>query len=314
MSEFACPDCIAAMPEAKFWLTLIVVIGMSLVSLLIARGSFIKARMIEDMPTSLIRSASQGFVELTGLATVRDGPLKAPLTGQPCLWWRYKIERLQKSGKSSSWRTIDKGTSNHSFFMDDGSGICRIDPQGADISCLHKKVWHGHSSAPPTATITAKPGFLNRLQPLIGRGRYRYTEFLIRDGDPLYLLGHFVSDATGQRTLTIDQVAGKLIREWKQNFDNLLVRFDADGNGTLDEGEWQRVQEAAKHAALDHRPEPEDISYHAVVKPEDRSLPYLIGSHGQEALSRKYRYWASAAAASFLLTGSVATWLLTSRF
>jgi E3 Ubiquitin ligase. len=316
MTEFFCPDCIAAMPAAKFWIVFALASGFAIAALLSARANFIKSRLIEDMPTSLIRSASQGYVELVGLAALHGDALSAPLTGKPCLWWRYKIERHQKSGKSSSWKTIEKGASTSSFYMDDGSGVCRIDPAGADISCLHKKVWYGHSRTPPTATIKApKPSLLNRLQPLMGAGRYRYTEFLIREGDPLYLLGHFVSDASGRRTLTLDQVAGQVIREWKKDFDNLLVRFDSDGNGRLDEKEWSLVQQAAQGEAFKLRGERAfEAPEHSVTKPEDRSLPYLIGSHGQEALSRKFRWWALASAAAFIAAGAFATWLSSSRF
>lgn len=304
------------MPAAKFWIVFLLASGFAAFALISARKNFIKSRLIEDMPTSLIRSASQGYVELVGLATLKGQGLKAPLSGRPCLWWRYKIERHQKSGKSSSWKTVEKGVSKSDFFMDDGSGICRIEPAGAEISCLHKKIWYGHSRTPPTATIKApKPGLLNRLQPFLNSGRYRYTEFLIREGDPLYLLGHFVSDASGQRTLSIDQVAGQVIREWKKDFDNLLVRFDRDGNGRLDDKEWSLVQQAAKTQAVKKRTETaaKDMD-HSVTKPADSSLPYLIGSQGQESLSRKFRWWALASAAAFMSSGALAAWLSSSRF
>ena len=200
------------MPAAKFWIGLCMVLVFTLAALFYARKNFVKARLIEDMPTSRVRSASQGYVELIGTAMTRGVPLVAPLTSRPCLWWRYKIERYQKSGKSSSWRTIDSGVSKSPFFMQDETGVCRVEPDGAEISCLHNKTWRGSSRVPATATLTAKPEFFDKITPFSGFGRYRYTEYLILEGDPLYLLGHFVSDATGKRVLSIDQVAGKIIR------------------------------------------------------------------------------------------------------
>lgn len=315
MEELFCQPCIAVMPAGKFWLSFLIVTAVSFFCLLWAKNSFIKARLIEDMPTSRIRSASQGYVELVGLATLQGQPLTAPLTGQPCLWWRYKIERYQKSGKSRSWTTVDRGASTEPFFMDDGSGICRIEPEGADISCLHKKVWYGSSRLPHTAVLTLQPTLLNRFAGLMTTGRYRYTELLIRDGDPLYLLGHFISDATGRRVLTIDQIAGQLIREWKRNYQDFLVRFDSDGNGSLDDTEWLKARDAAGEEALRIQAANSGAdAEHVVKKPEDSGLPYLIGSHGQEALSRKFRWSALGGAALFLAAGAMATWLLSSRF
>ena len=64
---------------------------------------------IADTPTSKIRSASQGYVELSGTIEKADSPdiqpLSGPLTGLPCVWYRYSIERYRRSGKSSHWQT-----------------------------------------------------------------------------------------------------------------------------------------------------------------------------------------------------------------
>lgn len=315
MEEFFCGPCIAAMPAAKFWFGFVAITLCSAAALYFARRSFVRARLIEDMPTSRVRSASQGYVELSGLAKLQGNPLTAPLTAQPCLWWRYAIERHQQSGKSSSWSTIDKGASAEPFFMADGTGICRVDPDGAEIHCLHKKVWRGSKRLPETAVLTYQPGVLERLSPMFSTGDYRYTEYVIKDGDPLYLLGHFVSDATGSRVLTIDQIAGRIIRDWKQDYKNLLVTFDKDGNGQLDETEWLKVRDAATREAMKQQQTNGSAEVdHLLRKPDDSGLPYLIGSHGQEVLSKRFRWQAMGGAGGFLLLGAFATWMFGSRF
>lgn len=302
------------MPTGKFWLLFVVVCGLSVAALWTARSSFIRARLIEDMPTSRIRSASQGYVELIGLADARGNQLVSPLAGLPCLWWRYRVERYQQSRKSSSWVTVDKGVSTAPFFMADGSGFCRVEPDGAEVSCLHRRRWYGRTPKPEGSSTAEKSGLLARLGHLSQGRRYRYTEHLIRDGDPLYLLGHFVTDSKGRRTLAIDQAVGQLIRQWKKDFRQLLVRFDSDGNGLLDEAEWQRVRASAEKSALrSPRPEPDDHAPHALIKPEEGDRPFLIGSHGQESLSSRYRWRALGGAGFFLAAGALATWMISSR-
>src|SRR5690606_9806630 len=59
------------------------------------------ARTIEDTPTSKIRSAAQGYVELSGTASSTGETIAAPLSGTPCLWYRYTIERYERSGKQT---------------------------------------------------------------------------------------------------------------------------------------------------------------------------------------------------------------------
>lgn len=317
MEEFFCGACIAAMPGGKFYPALALTVATSVFGLFRGLRYLFKARLIEDMPTSRIRSASQGYAEFIGLALLRGEPLSAPLTGRPCLWWRYTIERLQKSGKSTSWRVIERDQSKHPFYLDDGSGVCRIEPQGAEIACHHRQRWQGSERRPRALLPTEKPGLLQSLGSLrisVGE-RYRYTEFLIREGDPLYVLGHFVSDATGRRLLTVDQVSGQLIRHWKQDFKQLLVRFDEDGNGQLDADEWQKVTAAAQQEALQvQRQNAAAEVEHSVRKPESGGLPYLIGSQAQEQISRNFRFQALAFCALFLAAGAMATWLATHRF
>ncbi len=199
--------------------------------------------------------------------------------------------------------------------MDDGTGICRVEPEGAEIACLHRKVWYGHSRRPSSASIAASKGLLDKVSMLGGSNRYRYTEYLIREGDPLYLLGHFISDASGRRTLTVDQVTGRIVRQWKRDYDQLMVRFDADGNGILDEEEWQTVRHSAREQArAEQRATNGEPAEHALVKPDNGGLPFIIGSRGQDHLSRQYRWRAALGAIAFLAAGAMTTWLLTGRF
>jgi len=61
------------------------------------------ARLIEDTPTSRIRSAAQGYVELAGRCRPLDGTQNlAPLTQRPCVWWSYRIQQKAESGQVAS--------------------------------------------------------------------------------------------------------------------------------------------------------------------------------------------------------------------
>jgi hypothetical protein len=67
---------------------------------------FRRARALADTDTARIRSAPQGYVELKGRAGLMDGdPIIAPLSGLPCCWYRYRIERKTSDGK---WKIIDR--------------------------------------------------------------------------------------------------------------------------------------------------------------------------------------------------------------
>ncbi|WP_461518359.1 GIDE domain-containing protein [Porticoccus sp.] len=299
-------------PEFAVWLT--IACAVSLFSLKKGHRQFKRARLIEDMPTSKIRSASQGYTELVGVAELQGHPQLAPLSNTLCLWWRYTIEKYQSSGKSSHWVTVEKRVCGQPFYLRDSTGICQIDATGADISCKHRHVWYGST---PKPIGTPKPGALTSgffsLNSGFGR-RYRYSEYLILEGDPLYTLGEFITDSTGQRALSPQQLRGDILRAWKADFSSLLEKFDHNGDGELDLREWQIVQDAALQEA--HRQQRELVqqpAQHLLTKPRHQGLPFIIGSDEQQQLSSRFRRGAVLYSGGFLLAGSLASWLLGSR-
>ena len=129
---------IAAHSESRAgWITCLAL--MCAVSLIAWTSTFRRRRAIIDTPTSRIVSAAQGYVELSGQGRGLDDPqLLAPLTHQPCLWYRYKIE--ERTGQDK-WRTVDSGESNTAFILEDGSGRCVVDVEGAEIMTPHRRSW-----------------------------------------------------------------------------------------------------------------------------------------------------------------------------
>jgi len=317
MNNFFCRPCIAGEPMAQFLLWAVLLLAAAAFALYLAYRNFKKSRLIEDMPTSLIRSASQGFTELIGVAKTHDEHLAAPLSATPCLWWYYSIEQYKSSGKSSSWVKLESGSSEQAFNIDDSSGLCQVMPKGADLSSRHHRQWQGRQRHPLGGSGTkASSTWASLLTTNIGFGaRYRYTERMIKEHDPLYILGHFTTDSAGKRSLSVEKMTGNILRSWKQDFAGLLKQYDRNGDGKLDIAEWKNVQQAAKKEALKQQRETsQQEKEHAIVKPSDTGLPFLIGSDEQDALSSRYRWHAIGWSLAFLLAGSGATWYISARF
>ncbi|MCY1282828.1 E3 Ubiquitin ligase [compost metagenome] len=268
-----------------------------------------QARHLLDTPTSKIRSAAQGYVELYGVleelpeAQIR-GPLHAPLTGKPCLWWRFKIEEYQSSGKKRSWRVLESGTSDAWLRLDDRTGECLIDPRGAEVRPAIREVWQGHLRHP---LGPAPSGFLGWLS---SGKRYRYTEERLHAGQPLYAIGDFRTSGGGRQGLDLEAAQKAVIREWKGDFAGLLQRFDRDGNGQLDDQEWNRVRLAAQLEAEDrHRQASAQPARNRLGKPGE-ARPFILANAGEDEIARGF-YWQAAGGAALCLAGALATaWLL----
>ena len=316
LAALFCSECIAAMDSGEFS----IYVGLSIIATLFflrrTHRQFHRSRLIADMPTSRIRSASQGFTELVGIARKDEHPNLSPLSGELCLWWRYTIEEYKRSGKNSHWVTIEKKQSSSGFLLEDMTGTCYVEPDGAEISCYHTRTWYGNTRRPIGATHHAK----TQKHPLMAQigsfgRRYRYTEHLIKEGDPLYALGHFSSHSNPLQHLSLEQMTGDILRSWKQDFSALVKRFDINKDGQLNTDEWQLARHAARWQAKEEKQlSTRQPTTHSISEPAHRGLPFIISSHEQSRLGTRFRNGAILAAISFLLAGTAATWLLSSRF
>ena len=286
-----------------FAITFAFALGLCLFGAWGAVNHYRRARFMLDTPTSKIRSAAQGYVELNGqLKAVEGVALQAPLTGTPCLWWRYRIEEYQRGKDRAQWRVVDSGVSSEPFQLDDGTGRCLIDPRGAHISTQLRKSWQGNQRH-PRASVAG--GLMSQM---LGVGsRYRYVEERLQEGQALYAIGQF---RTVEALADAEQLNKALIKHWKADFAGLLERFDHDGNGELDAQEWERVRQAARVqverqlAAQAGAP-----AVNRLAKPSE-NLPFVLSDVSEQQQVRRF-YWRTAGCAMIGLVGALAcAWLL----
>ncbi len=299
---------IAAADADSFWIW-------TGVSLLFGIGAFWgsfatlkKARLIENTPTSRIRSAAQGYVELEGDARLLPGPdILSPLSGQRCCWWQYQVERQEtvvRNGKrTSEWHTIESDVSDSLFLLVDQTGECVVDPQGANVDPSLRRQWRGSTQRPQQ--VPEKSSFFQF-------GDYRYTEKMIQFGVPLYALGQFRSQ-TAHLELNESADAAALLREWKADQATLLKRFDRNGDGQIDLNEWEAVRRAALEQARTHALEQTlDTDIHVLCRPAD-GRPFILSTHAQHELTRKHRIGSAIWLLVSLLTSTAGVFALTAR-
>ena len=240
------------------------------ISLIAWMSTYRRARAIDDTPTSKVASAAQGYTELQGRGRPLAGPpVDSPLTHRPCLWFRFIVER--KDG--DKWVHDSSGESDASFILDDGSGLCLVDPEGAEILPTHKETW--------------------------SQSDHRYTEWLLLENEVLYALGQFHTRGSVDLQLDRNEDVKALLAEWKKEPQDLLKRFDLDGNGELDLREWELARAmASREVARMHREARQQSELHIMRQPEDGRL-YLISSLPPDKLARRYRWWSIAHLAIF---------------
>src|SRR3569832_2694177 len=107
----------------EYRMLVMVVIAVAVGAFIAAFVSLRRARLIEATPTSRIRSAAQGYVELAGAAVMMEGvPIIAPLTLLPCAWYRYREEeRVVFFRVVAWWCSFRRGTRDGIYVMRDVS-------------------------------------------------------------------------------------------------------------------------------------------------------------------------------------------------
>ena len=220
---------------------------------------------IGGTPTSRIASAAQGYVELVGRALPHPGgALRSRFSLLPCVWYQYHIEQRERDGK---WHRVESGRSEDSFLLDDGSGLCLIDPENAEV-------------LPRRTEVSTK-----------GRD-YRCTESLILPQEQVYAIGEFSTIGGENTDLNLDQDVGELLGAWKRNKPALLARFDLDKDGQIGEREWMLARsQARREVRKTHNEIRTQPGTHMLHQPRDGRL-FLISNIDAEKLERRYTWWA----------------------
>ena len=219
---------------------------------------------VADTPTSRISSAPQGFVEIVGKGVHPPGHrLISPISGLPCLWYRYIIE--EKSG--NKWQRVDSGVSVEIFGLNDSTGTALIDPDEAEIITSNKQV--------------------------MVKGHYRHTEWTLIEGETLYVLGEHVTIGGANTDLDYRQDVSNLLAEWKRDKSDLVKRFDVDGDGNISLEEWELARSTArKQVEREHHEIRLENGAHLLRKPSARL--FLIANRTPEHMASRYRFWAWA--------------------
>lgn len=277
----------------------VVFLGISTVAAFYFAFRFLRhTRLIEDTPTSKVRSAAQGYVELEGTTRVLEsGDVLSALTKTPCVWWAYDIAKRVKTKNGHSWSSIKKDTSLEPFQLEDDTGRCVVNPAGAEVVTQHDSTWYGNSEWP----ISGPGGS--------GSGSYRYIERLIHRGALVYALGLFkttnvAADATEERA-----ALSALLAAWKEDAGKMKL-LDVNRDGKVDLKEWEAARRVALKELRQARQPVHIDGLHSLSKAELSSQPFILSSVLQKDLCRRWRIYAALCFAWFLIGGSLFVWQL----
>jgi len=231
---------------------------------------FNRRRAVEDVPTSRIGAAAQGYVEVFGEAFRL--PEVEPLfsrDGVPCLWYRTVGDVAPEAGMDGTHKP---------FGIRDRTGAAIVFPQGALIAAINRYKWRG-------------------------LGGERFAEDRIFAGDELYVLGEF---GTGEPKFEFEAEVAERLRRWRAAG---LARFDANRDGELDSAEdWAMRMQAVREAERAEREVlAGHMPVNLLSRPGD-GRSFVIATRSQASLRARFRAWEMAGIGAFLVGAWGAAW------
>jgi len=257
-------------------------------------------RWIEQTPTSKTRSLAMGLVEIKGIGE-RIYNLLSPISLAPCVYYRLRKYRRKNDGGNSQWvLTADIDSGPIDFYVRDETGRVRVDPWGAKIkaNCTETFVAGMHAG-------------LGRMLEIPDNAKY--VEETVQEGAPIYVLGF--ASSPPKDTVTLHWRVTEKLRQLKQDRAKLM-RFDANGDGQIDQQEWEtaraEMELAAEREAL--RDPAVSGAADAVIGRPPAPLPFVISDASEKALTAKYLYLSLGLFAGAVLAAMAGTLLLLGVF
>ena len=299
-------ELVVGLPTTLFWVPTVLAMTAGAAGFLWGLRLLRRADTVSNTPTSLIRSAAQGFAEFEGWGHLLPGPpVVAPLTGTVCLWYHVKVVE-RSEGDRRKWTVVRDEASDGLFLLRDSSGECVVDPEGAHITPNVSLSWSGDN-------------LLTDLPPALSSGwslgaRFRYTEKRLEVGSRLYVMGDFSTHGGSQEVPDTRAEVRVQLHQWKRDYPALMRRFGGNGDGQIDTREWEAVRSAATDEVRRQQRERMGSRTVSLISRPGEGREYVISSVSQERLVQRWRWWAGVSFGGFVLATVSVGWALLTRY
>lgn len=168
---------------------------------------FQQARAIADTPTSTIRAAVQGYVELKG-SSPSIGP--GPLSGRPASLWRLEATcHSKQAGRKVVLESLSGGAPAAFLPLNDGTGTCLISLADAELDGVTTR----KEAMPREQRLVLAPFFREEDRETLERdGDWVFEEIRLPAGSRLYAMGRFSSCTTTEDPRDLDWTQAVLQR------------------------------------------------------------------------------------------------------
>ncbi len=223
---------------------------------------------ITEAPISTIVAAAQGYVELYGKAST-EKPLKTPYQSIPCVWYRASVYANREieddeSFDVSNLMPLEYSESKTNFILQDATGQCTVNPQGAEVIYFEARTWR--------------------------KNDHRYVEEYLPVNQPIYVIGQLDTRREILDEVVLNREVSAKLKDWKANKQQLLNRYDQNRDGQIDMQEWELArQDAIQEVKAQHAMQANNDAGFTLAKPAGKL--FLISAKSPQQLRNNYKMW-----------------------
>jgi hypothetical protein len=278
-----------------------------LLALVLAFQRLLRAQKLQDTALLRVHSVGDGLAWLRGIAAGMSlAPQSAPLSGERCAWWWYRIESRIQHGTDQRWLTVAEDAANEGLHVLDGAGMCIVDTAGARIVPSVSCRWRGREERPGKMPRT-------RLGRLLSTGPYRYLEKRIHLGELVSVHGAYRS----RGSLVVEghrRDIARLLADWRDHRSADRAGNPPTGDAIIDMIGWENAHRTALDEMLgDQNTEPVAPDLHVVGAPASRAEFAIRAMRGPVLIRRCERQAMALMGAAMLMTGWLAHTLVLLR-
>jgi hypothetical protein len=156
-----------------------------------------RAKLIAGTLLSHVADLGAGRAKVQGWVVTFSEPLTAPLSGRPCVYYRFQVEEKRThyhgphGGGGSHWKSVIDDVQSIPCGLDDGTGVAGLNlPEAELVLSPGTQSRSGFlNDAPPQLERVLNDWYGRSSKGLIFNKGMRYTETLIEEGDDLLVLG-----------------------------------------------------------------------------------------------------------------------------
>ena len=148
-------------------------------------------RAVARTPRSPVAKVRRGeLVKVVGQARVAMKPLRAPMSGRPCVCWHVRIQEARQGPQGGSWTDVLDEVEGQDFLLEDETGIALVRGVMPEATLASSGPWvdnYGDNFSPEVENFLGSRG--EQLRGALGKRVMRYQERILDEGAHVAVLG-----------------------------------------------------------------------------------------------------------------------------